>query len=109
MRIEIVERNIALTPATVEMIENRLNAALGRFDSHIRTVTITIEDDNGPKGGIDKTVRLAVSGRNSAEQFNLSDCDKSLIVAVGRVADRAARTFSRQLQRSNERTIPTRQ
>lgn len=98
MDIKILSRNVVLTDAQSETLERRVQFALGRFASEVRTVQLTLTDVNGPKGGSDVLCRVKVVLKGSGD-VNVSGTDVSVEVVVASVVDRAARTLSRMLDR----------
>ena len=61
MQFEIRARDISISQALRNHIERRLRFALDRFARRIRQVRVTLGDPNGPRGGIDKCCKLAIS------------------------------------------------
>ena len=54
-----VRGHLKATDAIRQHIDRRLESALGRFETHVRTVTVWLEDVNGPhKGGADKLCKM---------------------------------------------------
>ena len=98
MDIKILSRNVELTDAQSGTLERRVQFALGRFASEVRTVQLTLTDVNGPKGGSDVLCRVKVVLKGSGD-VNVSGTDVSVEVVVASVVDRAARTLSRMLDR----------
>ena len=101
MEIQILGRNISLHPAQQEVVERRILYALNRFSSQVRTVQVTLSDVNGPKGGNDILCRFKVLLRKRGEIL-VGDTDVSIESAVANVADRAARSLARLLDRQRE-------
>ncbi|MFM8414924.1 MAG: HPF/RaiA family ribosome-associated protein [Planctomycetota bacterium] len=85
-------------PDLATHVERRLGFALSRFAGRIRRVNVFLADQNGPRGGIDKTcrivVRLADGGDVVAE---VSDVD--WVIAVDRATTRIGHSTGRQLAR----------
>lgn len=85
-------------PDLAAHVERRLQFALARFTGRIRRVNVFLADQNGPRGGIDKTcrivVRLADGGDVVAE---VSDVD--WVIAVDRATTRIGHSTGRQLAR----------
>lgn len=104
MPIQIVARNLELTPTQREIVERRLAFALGRFGNRVGRVTVSLEDLNGPKGGLDQRCRIEVSlvpsGTVMAEAT-----DAEIEPAVGRAAERAARCVKSELDRRRTSAI----
>ncbi len=101
MRINVTNRNVTLTEVVREWIERRLQFALGRFSSRIRHVSVILSDVNGNRGGCDKQCRLRIVLISSGEVV-VEDIDPSVVNVVTIVADRAARSVSRVLERRRE-------
>lgn len=101
MEIKALSRNVSLTGAQSEFIERRVQFALGRFASELRTVEVTLTDVNGPKGGIDVLCRIKVILKGSGEVL-VGGTDVSVEVVVANVVDRAARSLARMLDRQRD-------
>lgn len=72
--------------------------ALSRFDSKIDEVTLTVNDLNGPKGGIDKRCQLQIKLRYGQDVI-LTNLDSTVEAGISRLADRAGRTIARRISR----------
>jgi putative sigma-54 modulation protein len=98
MRVMIRTQGLELSAVGRECAEQRLTSALGRAAGHVRSVTVFVADENGPKGGVDKTCRVAV---------NLDDGPPVVVrhraagvgAAVGGAAERVGRAVARALDR----------
>ena len=78
MQFEIRGKDMSISQALRDHIERRLRFALDRFARRIRRVHVTLGDLNGPRGGIDKRCKLAISlDRSSTIVFGES-CIKRL-------------------------------
>ena len=98
MRLEIRGRGLEITAAMREHLTRRLGFALGRFGDRVTHVTARMTDANGPRGGVDKQVRLAVGVRANASVV-IEDADTDLYAAIDRGAERAGRAVARVLDR----------
>ncbi len=101
MEIQITCRNVTLTDDEMESAERRLRLALGRFESRIRSATITLTDVDGPGEGKDVLCRLKVILKKKGEVI-VGDTDVSVEAAIANVADRGARSISRLLDRQRD-------
>jgi len=82
----------------VSHIERRLQFALARFSSRVRRVNVFLADENGPRGGIDKTCRIVVRLRDGGDVVaEVSDSD--WVIAVDRATTRIGHTVSREVAR----------
>ena len=94
MDITIQARRVTLPVAAKEALQDRLHAALDRFDSLIRRGVMALEDINGPRGGRDKQCRLLLSTSFGGEVIIEERADQ-LQTAAMRAIDRAAATVRR--------------
>lgn len=79
-------------------VERRLRFALTRFSGRIGRVSVFLADQNGPRGGIDKTCRIVVRLRAGGDVVaEVSDVDWE--VAVDRATTRIGHTTGRELSR----------
>jgi hypothetical protein len=101
MLIEVTKRSVMLAEGVREWIERRLQFALGRFSSRIRRVSVIFSDVNGNRGGCDKQCRLRIVLIPSGEVV-VEDIDPSVVTVVANVAERAARSVSRALERRRD-------
>ena len=51
MKLAIRTRHLLLSPEALAELRRRVTVAFARLDPWVRTVDITVEDTNGPKGG----------------------------------------------------------
>jgi putative sigma-54 modulation protein len=98
MRIDIRGHRIELTDALRAHIERRLCFALGRFGTRITAVKVTIEDLNGPRGGVDKQCRMTAA-LASAGHLWVEVLDTAITPAVDQAADRLGRAVTREFER----------
>ena len=102
MQFEIRGRDISITEALRDHIERRLRFALDRFTTRIKQVHVTLVDLNGPRGGIDKCCKLAISLDRSSTIVVESHASE-VYVAIDGVADKAAIYIGRRLKRPHGR------
>ena len=101
MEIQITCRNVSLTDVQMESAERRLRLALGRFESRIRSATVTLTDVDGPGEGKDVLCRLKVILKKKGEVI-VGDTDVTVEAAIANVADRGARSLARLLDRQRD-------
>jgi len=99
VKLHVRYRQLDSTPELQRLVARRIHFALSRFTHAIREVYVTLADINGPRGGIDKTCRVRVTGPRLGsivvEEAAL-DLPAALDGAVGRVARTTARTLDRR-------------
>ncbi len=98
MPIQIVARNLELTSVQRETVERRLAFALGRFGDRVGRVTVSLEDLNGPRGGLDQHCRIGVGLVPSGEVMAEAR-DFEVVAAVNRTAERIERRLRNELDR----------
>jgi putative sigma-54 modulation protein len=102
MQVRIHSHGIHADDDLRQAIERRLNLSLGRFEPRIHEIRVWLSDNNGPRGGVDKTVRveLDLSGTREllVEQTSTS-WQEAVDVATGRLGRAAAREIERRRNR----------
>ncbi len=109
MEIEIQAQGFALSGALRAHVSKRLEAALAPFKRHVRRVVARLADENGPRGGYDKTCRIGVSVGGAPDVF-AADTRPDLYTAIDCAADRLAAALARRLHRRRDlrRLAPSR-
>lgn len=116
MKINILDRAQRLSDANHEHAHRSLHFALSRFGDEIQTVTISVEDLNGPKGGVDTRCVLKAKLRRhgttevTQEGTSFGECIRLASPRLGRSVRRQLdreRKFDRQTVRRMEGTIPS--
>lgn len=102
MDLQIRTRNFELTDELQEHLERRLAFALRRFLGRIDRVAVRITDENGPRGGIDKSCQVAVAlvPRGMVRIDSRGDEPFALIATA---AKRAGQAVGRALERRRAR------
>jgi hypothetical protein len=57
--VQVRIREAELVDAVRSYVERKLQAGLQRFAGSLRNVQVTLQDVNGPRGGVDKSCRIA--------------------------------------------------
>ena len=106
MRIHVRSRGFELTDALRAYAEWRLRFALGRFGTRLQSVTVRIDDVNGPRGGADKRCQI-VAHLAPGGEIRVEELDGDLYAAIARAADRLDRAVAREMARRREmRLLP---
>ena len=98
MRIDMSSRSLVLSKSDRDYGERRLGFALGRFSDRLTRVGLTVDDMNGPRGGVDKSVRIVISLRRG-EPVTVTSQASTVREAVGTAARHARRVVKRRLDR----------
>jgi putative sigma-54 modulation protein len=96
MNTQLTTRNVTLSDIERDRIERRLYFTLGRFSSRIVSVDVVLQDENGPRGGLDKKCRVIVRLHGTGDVVVEGSGEKTLSL-VDRTANRAGRAVSRAL------------
>ena len=96
MKTQISTRNVTLSEDERDRIERRLYFALGRFSSRIVSVGLMLQDDNGPRGGLDKRCRV-IARLHGVSDVVVEGSGEETLSLVDRTANRAGRAVSRAL------------
>jgi putative sigma-54 modulation protein len=102
MRFKIVSRGLRLSSAMHNYLERRAQFALGRFAAAIHTVQISVLDENGPRGGIDKRCRVLLSLQRG-EPLVVEGLGDQLERLFADTLERAGRTVARTIKRTTTR------
>lgn len=107
MLIAINDQQNLLQRAAVMRADEQASASFRKFRDHVFSVEITVEDINGPKGGVDKQCRVLVKLRGHNDILTTAN-DSSLSKAVKLAISRAATSVNRGLgrRRSIRNTTP---
>lgn len=101
MLYELHTSRVELEQGLREHIERRLTFALSRFGSSVIKAAVYLADNNGPKGGIDKSCRIVVRLRGLNEVI-AEVIDTDWPVTVDRAASRIGHNVSRALERRRD-------
>lgn len=99
MRLTMTDRSGIMDAEVHEWAERRLQFALSRFSSRIMGVRVTVSDESVTGRKHDRTVRIVVKLRG-AEDVVVSGTDSQLNACFSSVAERAARSVGRAIDRS---------
>jgi ribosomal subunit interface protein len=102
MKLSIVWKGLDATDDLRVYLERRLKSALGRFGDDVADIRARLADTNGPRGGIDKQVKLLVRGRRGAVCIALAE-DTSMFAAIDRATERIRLGVARALGRGRRR------
>ena len=101
MIISTSSHNIQLTNGVDECVRQSLDAALKHVSHDIISIDVFMQDINGPKGGVDKTVKIRIDLRNR-QQVVIESTHQNLVAAIRRGSKRARRAVNRRLGRTNQ-------
>lgn len=104
MNIDVRTKGFDITAGIREHVERRVEFGLGRFGHDISDVRVTLEDVNGPKGGLDKHVAVMIDGpalQTVRIEQEANDTYAAIDVAMGRAAETVGQAL--ELRRDQQR------
>ncbi|MFT3768407.1 MAG: HPF/RaiA family ribosome-associated protein [Minicystis sp.] len=101
MQIEVRSRDAEMPEEIRAHAAGKLQLALARFGDRIASIKISLADVNGPKGGVDKTCRVLVHGRE-AWSVVVSEQDADPYALIERAGDRVGQAVRRTIIRRRE-------
>ena len=98
MKIKISDNNGLINDRSKETIINKVRSSFSRFGNMIGAIQIFFIDSNGPKGGVDKNVRINIA-LNRLKNVSVNAESSSLNKAVAQAINRAERVVARMIQK----------
>jgi len=83
-------------------VQEKIELVLGRFESQIGKVSVYLADLNGPKKGVDKSLRLVIDIERQPVVV-VEEKGEDWLALLESISDRAAHTVARQIERSRSR------
>jgi hypothetical protein len=102
MKILINDKQNLLDQRGIENTQSKVAAAFAKFGAQLKTVEVTVQDINGPRGGIDQECRVSVKLKK-LNDLSVAVKDETLSKAIANCIGRASRSVSRQLERKSFR------
>ncbi|HEY7790011.1 MAG TPA: HPF/RaiA family ribosome-associated protein [Vicinamibacterales bacterium] len=102
MNIELRGVNVQTSEAIGRFTARQLTRTLGRFTRPVKRVIVRLQDDNGPRRGIDKTCRITIDLVRRGQVSVQARADDAY-VAVSRAAERAGWAVGHRLTRARDR------
>ena len=106
MLIQISGKGFEPSPELRDHVEERISTTLDRFTGRIARVNVFLADENGPKNGLGKSLRLIID----IERLPLivvEERGESWYGVLDQAAERAVHAVSRQVDRVRSRTDRT--
>ena len=97
MRI-LIRLAAGLSSSLAPLARRRFQFALRRFGDRVRSMTVHLADQNGPRGGVDKHCLVAIRLTSPRRLIVIEDADTEAAIAIGRAADRGAGVVARAVQ-----------
>lgn len=97
--VESMTRQGRIWTAELEQFaQHRVGNALSRFDRRIQSISVSIEDVNGPRGGIDKRCRIDVRLQRKG-RIVVTATAENAHAAIAKAAMRVRAVLVRSLER----------
>ena len=104
MELELRVRGTYFLDALRNYAERRLRFSVRRLNPRIKRLRVSVEDVNGPRGGVDKRCRI-VAEISPSGNLVIEETDTRAHEAVDRAADRLRRSVRRELKRRQSRRL----
>jgi ribosomal subunit interface protein len=101
-QLDVRAHGFSLTEAVRRYATDHLAAKLAKHAAAIQTVVIRLGDENGAKGGEDKSCEIELSVRTGA-LIVVRATNHDLNAAIDEVGDRVQNALGRELDRQRER------
>jgi ribosome-associated translation inhibitor RaiA len=98
MNIEVRSRDVAMAEDICAQAAFKMEVVLSRFQDRIASIKVGLSDENGPRGGVDKTCRVRVQGRD-AWSVIVSAEDADPYALIERAGDRVGQAVGRVIAR----------
>lgn len=95
---ELKDKGLARPEDLPDHIERRLRFALSRFDGRIQKVLVFLQDQNGPRGGVDKVCRVLVKTLGCGAVVAAA-VDSDWVVAVDKATTCIGHAVARHMER----------
>lgn len=102
MRFYVRPKNVEITRKLRAHLESKIFFGFDQFENHVRSISVVLEDINGPRGGEDKVCRIRLHPKDGALMV-LEGRDFHLFAAISKAADRLSEVFGRTLQKKQMR------
>lgn len=106
MKFDLRTKALDLTAELQDYVAKRLRFALDRHVEHVHRIDVSLEDINGPRGGIDKACRIHV--QSSAGVLHVRELQADIRTAIDVGADRIGKLIAHRLARTLRRARPRR-
>lgn len=83
-------------------VRERVGAALDQHAGHVRSVAVTMRDENGPRGGVDKSCLVHVDLVTQHDPVIIKKLHENLYLAVTEAADALKRTVGKLVGKAKE-------
>lgn len=98
MKVLVLDKQKLLQAPGITKLEARLASTFSKFRQDIKSVTLTLSDTNGPRGGVDKECQIVVSVRKSNDVVIKYKSD-SIGRSISNVLDRGSRAVRKLVDR----------
>lgn len=102
MELFINKRKVIVEQSQEEAIRHRVAFCFSRLDDIVQSVTLTIKDVNGPRGGNDKECKVLVKFYRQTELV-ITERQADLVHATHRALQRASHSALRKSKRNASR------
>jgi len=102
MLIKVHGSGFEMDRALRDDVREKIELTLGRFEIQIGKVSVYLADLNGPKKGVDKSIRLVIDIERQPVVV-VEEKGEDWLALLESISDRATHTVARQIERSRSR------
>ena len=99
MKTYVFSNDFILSSELKDFITDKVKKTYSRFELIINKIEVRLSDENGPKGGEDKSCTIQIC-TNNFQDIVIKDTEADVYAAVSRCIARAKRTLARRLKHS---------
>jgi putative sigma-54 modulation protein len=102
MLIKVHGSGFEMERALRDDVQEKIELVLTRFESQIGKVSVYLADLNGPKKGVDKSIRLVIDIERQPVVV-VEEKGEDWLALLESISDRAAHSVARQVERTRSR------
>ncbi len=99
MQMLIRANGFLLNSSVKRYVNDRVSSIFSRFSGVIRKIEVYIADENGPKGGVDKTCVVKIK-LDQVSEIVVKDVEADVYTVIQRALIRAKQSLAKHLQKS---------
>ena len=100
MRVQFNDRNALLSQAGREHAQQKLAASLSKFGYRVNRVELTVQDNNGPKGGVDMECQVLIKLDGLGEVYASMKAE-TVSAAISKAIRCSERAVAKRVQRAH--------
>lgn len=99
IKMDVSGSGVDITPAILDHVSRKIEFSLDRFAEKIQSISTTLEDVNGPRGGVDQTCRVNVQLTGRRQPVIATALHEEIGGAIEQAFDKVSQAVARKLDR----------